>query len=54
MQLTCVECKNNVDLSPYSNLDKDHVIECNVCGISLMVTDIKDNNVTAEVTDEGK
>ncbi len=54
MQLTCLECKNDVDLSSYSDLEKDQVIECNTCGITLMVTNIENTMVTAEVVDEGK
>jgi len=54
MRLVCPECKNDVDLSSYPNLEKGQVIECNVCGISLLVTEIQDGEVSAEVTDEGK
>ena len=54
MHLICPECKNDVDLSVYPNLAKDHVIECNVCGITLMVTDTSGDQVAAEVVDEGK
>lgn len=54
MNLICPECKNDVDLSAYANLAKDQVIECQVCGITLMITDIRGEEVTAEVTDEGK
>ena len=38
MHLNCPECKNDVDLSGFSNLESDQVIECNTCGISLLVT----------------
>lgn len=54
MQLICPECKNNVDLSVFPQLDQNHVIECNSCGITLMVTEIKDNIVKAEIVDEMK
>ncbi|MBU2542867.1 hypothetical protein KJ785_04895 [Patescibacteria group bacterium] len=54
MKLTCPECKNEVDLTPYSDLAKDQVIECNVCGISLLVTQIEGDEVQAEIVDEGK
>lgn len=54
MQLTCPECKNQVDLSAYPNLAKDQVIECATCGISLLVTNINGEHVEVEVTDEGK
>ncbi len=54
MQLTCEECKNPIDLSAYPNLEKGHVIECAMCGITLEVTAIDGEQVTAEVADEGK
>jgi len=54
MNLTCPECKNNVDLSIYPNLAVGQVIECNVCGISLLVNKIEGDKVEAEVVDEGK
>ena len=54
MHLICPECKNDIDLSSYSNIAKDQVIECNVCGISLLVNDIQGDEVSAEVVDEGK
>ncbi|MFZ2189225.1 MAG: hypothetical protein WA057_06850 [Candidatus Magasanikiibacteriota bacterium] len=54
MKLICPECKNEVDLSSYPNLDVEQVIECNVCGISLLVNKIDGENVEAEIVDEGK
>jgi len=55
MKFTCVECKNEVDLSAYPNLAVDQVIECGTCGITLLVTAIsEDDTVTAEIVDEGK
>lgn len=54
MKLTCPECKNNVDLAIYPKLAVEQVIECNVCGISLLVNKIEGENVVAEVVDEGK
>ena len=54
MKLNCIECKNDVDLSAYPNLAVDQVIECGTCGITLLVTAIEGENVTAEVVDEGK
>lgn len=54
MNLNCPECKNNVDLSAYPNLAKDQVIECGICGITLLVTSVEGGVVTAEITDEGK
>lgn len=54
MNLVCPECKNQVNLSVYNNLKENQVIECSVCGISLLITSIKGDNVETEVVDEGK
>jgi len=54
MKLICPECKNEVGLSSYPNLAENHVIECNFCGITLMVKKIENDIVEAEVVDEGK
>ncbi|KKQ28213.1 MAG: hypothetical protein US42_C0001G0064 [Candidatus Magasanikbacteria bacterium GW2011_GWC2_37_14] len=54
MKLICPECKNEVDLSSYTDLAVGQVIECNVCGISLLISAIEGENVVAEVVDEGK
>ncbi len=54
MSLTCPECKNQVDLSVYPTLAVGHVIECNVCGITLLVKSMDNSSVDVEVVDEGK
>ena len=54
MQLTCPECKNSVDLSNYPEIKEEVVVECNMCGITLMVNGIDGETVSAEVVDEGK
>ncbi len=54
MRLNCPECQNEVNLSSYVNLAVGNVIECDVCGITLLVNDIKGETVSAEVVDEGK
>ncbi|HUD03911.1 MAG TPA: hypothetical protein VMR73_00255 [Candidatus Paceibacterota bacterium] len=54
MTCTCPECKNEIDLSRYPNVAKTHAIECNTCGILLVVKDIKDNKLITEIIDEGK
>ena len=54
MKLVCPECKNEVNLSAYPNLSVGNIIECDVCGITLLVNNISDNIVTCEVADEGK
>ncbi len=54
MQLICPECKNEVDYSAYPNLAVGNVIECNVCGITLLVNEMNDKEIVCEVVDEGK
>lgn len=54
MNLVCPECKNHVDLTSYPDLDVGHVIECEMCGISLEINNMDDDKVKAEVVDEGK
>lgn len=54
MKCTCIECKNEIDMSRYPNLAVGTVIECNTCGIMLEVTVIVDDVVTTEIVDEGK
>ena len=56
MNLICVcpECKNNVDLSKYPNLAPGMVIECNHCGMTLLVKEISAGKVKTEIVDEGK
>lgn len=54
MQITCPECKNDIDLSAYPDLAADQTIECGTCGISLLVTKVEGENVEVEIADEGK
>ena len=54
MKLICPECKNEVDLTPYHDLADGHIVECNHCGITLMITRVSDGTVEAEIVDEGK
>lgn len=54
MTLICPECKNSVGLSSYPNLQKGHTLECQMCGISLVVTDMLANEIRADIVDEGK
>lgn len=54
MKLVCPECKNDVDLSAHPDLAKDQVIECQICGINLLVVSISDGVVGVEIVDEGK
>lgn len=54
MNLTCPECQNGVNLSAYINLAVGNVVECDVCGITLMINKIEGETVAAEVVDEGK
>ncbi len=54
MQLICPECKNDVGLSMYPDLAPEHVIECDICGITLMVNSMEGDTIAADVVDEGK
>ena len=54
MQLICPECKNNVDLARYPDMSSGHVIECQMCGITLKITAIDGDMVEADIVDEGK
>jgi len=38
----------------YPSLEVENIVECDMCGITLMVTDMKDENVLTEIVDEGK
>jgi DNA-directed RNA polymerase subunit RPC12/RpoP len=51
----CPECKNTIDLSRYPNLAAGMVIECDHCGMTLLVKEIAaDGNVKTRIVDEGK
>lgn len=52
--LVCPECKNTVDLSRYPNISTGMVVECNHCGMTLLVKDISGNEIKTEIVDEGK
>lgn len=54
MKLVCPECKNDIDLSAYPDLNEGHVIECDTCGITLEVKNIEGDDVKVEILDEGK
>ncbi len=54
MKLLCPECKNDVDFSAYPNLGVGQVIECQMCGISLIVTAMNGEMLSTEIVDEGK
>ena len=50
----CPECKNNIDLSRYPNLAPGMIVECNHCGMTLLVKEIVDGDVKTDIVDEGK
>lgn len=56
--LTCPECKNDVDLSQHQELKNEQIIECNHCGITLQISNIKQDRpiceVETEIIEEGK
>jgi len=51
---TCPECKNLIDLSRYPTLAVGMVIECDHCGMTLLVKEIADNELKTVIVDEGK
>jgi len=53
--LVCPECKNTVNLSRYPNLTPGMVVECDHCGMTLLVKEIESSgNVKTDIVDEGK
>lgn len=54
MKCICPECKNSIDLSKYPNIAIGMVIECNHCGMTLLVKDLANGNISTEIVDEGK
>lgn len=54
MKANCPECKNNIDLTSYPTVTEGMVIECNHCGITLLVKKIENETLTTEIIDEGK
>jgi len=50
----CPECKNTIDLSRYPQITAGMVIECNHCGMTLLVKEIIGNDIKTEIVDEGK
>ncbi len=54
MHLICPECKNPVDLSSYKELAVGQILECGLCGISLIIEKMDGDEVMVEIVDEGK
>jgi DNA-directed RNA polymerase subunit RPC12/RpoP len=54
MKAICPECKNHIDLSRYPSMKEGMVIECNHCGITLLVKKIENDTLSTEIVDEGK
>lgn|GEM_PF-292411 len=54
MKAICPECKNDVDLSRYPMMKEGIIIECNICGITLLVRRIEGDKIETEIVDEGK
>lgn len=50
----CPECKNPVDLSRYPAIAPGMVIECNNCGMTLLVKEVANGSLKTEIVDEGK
>lgn len=54
MDIICPECKNEVETSDYPTLEEDDIIECQMCGINLLMTDLSGEDAKVEVVEEGK
>ena len=54
LQCVCPECKNTIDLGRYPNVIVGMVIECNHCGMTLLVKEIANGNIQSAIVDEGK
>lgn len=52
---TCPECKNPIDFSRYPDLKVGMIVECDTCGMTLLVKAIGDAGaVELDIVDEGK
>lgn len=54
LRCVCPECKNDVALTRYPNVAVGMVIECDHCGMTLLVKEIANDQVQTEIVDEGK
>ena len=54
MLLVCPECKNQIDLASYPDLEVGHIVECEMCGITLEVSNMDGDQVQVNIVDEGK
>lgn len=54
MKSNCPECKNDIDLVRYPAIKEGMVIECDHCGMTLLVKNINEGIVSTEIVDEGK
>lgn len=50
----CPECKNDINISKYPNISVGMIIECDICGITLLVKKTEGQNIETEIIDEGK
>lgn len=50
----CPECKNTIDLAKYPSVETGMVIECNHCGMTLLVKSSENGQIETEIVDEGK
>ncbi len=53
MKLVCLECKNDIELRE-DQAKPEQVVECAMCGITLLITAVDKEVVEAEILDEGK
>lgn len=54
MKSACPECKNQINTSNYPSIKEGMVIECNHCGMTLLVKSVENDVLSTEIVDEGK
>jgi len=54
MKLICPECKNDVDLTSYVDIEDGVVVECDSCGMTLEIKDCESDPIKVEIVEEGK
>ena len=54
LRCVCPECKNDVALSRYPNITPGMVIECDHCGMTLLVKEVANGQIATDIVDEGK
>ncbi len=50
----CPECKNQIDFKKFDQIKEGIIVECNTCGMTLLIKSIKGNVAELDIVDEGK